>query len=68
MDRLKKLPILILAYNRFDKFLRCITTLHKQGAKNIFVSIDGPVNKNDLKIQKEIEANFKNEMSELNYI
>ena len=56
MDGLNKLPVLILTHNRFDKFLRCITTLYEQGAKNIFVSIDGPVNKNDLKIQKKITS------------
>ena len=54
MNGIKKLPVLILAHNRFDKFLRCITTLYDQGAKNIFVSIDGPVNKNDIEIQNKI--------------
>ena len=54
MSRINQLPVLILAYNRFDKFLRCINTLNNYGVKKIFVSIDGPVSKSDIKIQKKI--------------
>ena len=54
MINIKDLPILILGYNRFDKFNRCITTLKEQGAKKIYVSIDGPKNEFDKEVQKEI--------------
>ena len=54
MNEISKLPVLILAYNRFEKFKRCINTLHKQGIKKIFLSIDGPKNSNDLINQKKI--------------
>ena len=54
MINIKDLPILILGYNRFDKFSRCITTLKEQGVKNIYVSIDGPKNQFDKKVQKKI--------------
>ena len=54
MGETKDLPVLILGYNRFDKFTRCISTLKKQGVNNIYVSIDGPKNEGDVKIQKEI--------------
>ena len=54
MLEIKDLPVLILGYNRFDKFTRCISTLKQQGLNNIYVSIDGPKNEYDLKIQKEI--------------
>ncbi len=60
MQKLEKLSVLILAYNRFDKFKRCIETLSKQGIKKIFLSIDGPKNKNDLKNQKKIKMFCKN--------
>ena len=35
MDEINKLPVLILAYNRFEKFNRCVITF-KQGIKEIF--------------------------------
>ena len=54
MSLLEKLPVLILGYNRLDKFTRCISTLNEQGIKKVFVSIDGPKNESDKKIQKEI--------------
>ncbi|MBO8221392.1 hypothetical protein [Prochlorococcus marinus] len=54
MINIKDLPILILGYNRFDKFSRCINTLEEQGLKNIYVSIDGPKNEFDKKVQKKI--------------
>ena len=54
MINIKDLPILILGYNRFDKFSRCITTLKEQGLKKIYVSIDGPKNEFDKRIQKKI--------------
>ena len=44
MSDISNLPVLILAYNRFDKFNKCINTLYKQGIKKIFLSIDGPKN------------------------
>lgn len=76
MQRLEKLPFLILAYNRFDKFERCINTLHSQGIKEIFVSIDGPQNildkKNQLKIyefcnENKFELNIKINQLNKNY-
>ena len=54
MSLLEELPVLILGYNRLDKFTRCISTLNEQGIKKVFVSIDGPKNESDKKIQKEI--------------
>ena len=54
MQKLENLSVLILAYNRFEKFKRCLETLNNQGIKKIFLSIDGPRNKNDLKNQEEI--------------
>lgn len=51
MKGLNDLPVLILAYNRFNKFLRCINTLHFQGVSNIYISIDGPKNNSDIKNQ-----------------
>ena len=57
MSDISNLPVLILAYNRFDKFNKCINTLYKQGIKKIFLSIDGPKNKNDL-INQERIRNF----------
>ena len=55
MENLSNLPVLILAYNRYDKFLRCIKTLHSYGISNIFVSIDGPKNHLDTKNQELIK-------------
>ena len=55
MKSIEELPVLILAYNRFDKFNRCIHTLYKQGIKKVFISIDGPKNNFDLKIQNKIQ-------------
>ena len=54
MNDLGNLPVLILAYNRFEKFYHCINILNKQGIKKIFISIDGPKNDFDLKNQNEI--------------
>lgn len=54
MKEISSLPVLILAYNRFEKFYRCINNLHKQGIKKIFLSIDGPKNHNDLINQQKI--------------
>ncbi len=64
MREIKDLPVLVLGYNRFDKFTRCISTLEQQGVKIIYVSIDGPKNDYDLNIQKKIikfcsRSNFK---------
>ena len=55
MLSIKKLPVLILAYNRFDKFFKCITTLNEQGIKKIFISIDGPRNNFDVINQEKIK-------------
>ena len=60
MQKLENLSVLILAYNRFEKFNRCIKTLNEQGIKKVFLSIDGPRNKNDLKIQEKIISFCKN--------
>ncbi len=54
MQKLENLSVLILAYNRYEKFKRCINNLNEQGIKKIFLSIDGPKNKNDLKNQEKI--------------
>jgi len=54
MQKLENLSVLILAYNRYEKFKRCIKNLNEQGIKKIFLSIDGPKNKNDLKNQEKI--------------
>ena len=54
MDNIKELPILILGYNRFDKFTRCIKTLKEKGIKKIYVSIDGPKNDFDKESQEKI--------------
>ena len=54
MQNIKDLPVLILAYNRYEKFHRCINTLHKQGIKKIFLSIDGPKSDFDLINQEKI--------------
>ena len=55
MSAIKDLPALILGYNRFDKFSRCITTLYEQGIKKVYVSIDGPKNEYDIQAQKNIK-------------
>ena len=60
MHDINKLPILILAYNRYDKFQRCFDTLYRQGARNFYVSIDGPRSNKDIKIQREIYNYCKN--------
>ena len=57
MHHIKDLPVLILGYNRYDKFIRCISSLQAQGIKRIYVSIDGPKNDYDKKIQRKI-SNF----------
>ena len=49
----RNLPILILGYNRFEKFTRCITTLQEQGLQKIYVSIDGPKNELDKEVQEK---------------
>ena len=54
MGSIKNLPVLILGYNRFDKFSRCINTLYEQGIKKVYVSIDGPLNVYDRKAQENI--------------
>ena len=60
MQKLENLSVLILAYNRFEKFNRCIKRLNEQGIKKIYLSIDGPRNKNDLKNQEKITSFCKN--------
>ena len=54
MEIINELPVLILAYNRFDKFFRCINNVYEQGIKKVYVSIDGPLNYHDLENQKKI--------------
>ena len=54
MDIIKDLPTLILGYNRFDKFTRCIKTLKEQGVKKIYVCIDGPKSDFDIESQEKI--------------
>ena len=65
MRETKNLPVLILGYNRFNKFTRCISTLEKQGLKNIYVSIDGPKNDYDKEAQKNIINFCKRNTSKL---
>tara|TARA_Y100000589_G_C27199303_1_gene648701 strand:+ start:13389 stop:14393 length:1005 start_codon:yes stop_codon:yes gene_type:complete len=55
MQSIEDLSVLILAYNRFEKFSRCIKTLYEQGIKKIYVSIDGPKNNLDLINQEKIK-------------
>ena len=38
MQKLENLPVLILAYNRFEKFNRCIKRLNEQGIKKIYLA------------------------------
>ena len=54
MFPIQNLPVLILAYNRYDKFCRCLNSLSKNGIKKIFISIDGPKNEIDKINQKKI--------------
>ena len=54
MSVIKDLPVLILGYNRLEKFKRCIKTVKKQGIKKVYVSIDGPKNDYDLEVQKKL--------------
>ena len=54
MGIMKDLPVLILGYNRLDKFTKCIKTVQKQGIKKVYVSIDGPKNVYDHEVQKKI--------------
>ena len=66
MQNLKDLPALILAYNRYDKFIKCFDNLHKQGIKNLFVSIDGPKNQFDKNSQEKILYFCKNNELDIN--
>ena len=66
MSDLKELPVLILGYNRLDKFTRCINNLQAQGIKKIYVSIDGPKNELDKKTQGEIIKFCSKNNNELN--
>ena len=54
MSVINDLPVLILGYNRLDKFTRCIKTVQNQGIEKVYVSIDGPKNDYDYEIQKRI--------------
>jgi hypothetical protein len=54
MSVINDLPVLILGYNRLDKFTRCIKTVQSQGIEKVYVSIDGPKNDYDYEIQKRI--------------
>ena len=60
MSGLNDLPVLILAYNRFDKFYKCFNSLKDQGIRKIFISIDGPTNNYDIISQKKILNYCKN--------
>ena len=51
---IKDTPILILAFNRDEKFNSCLENIYKYGFRKIYVSIDGPRNKYDKKKQKII--------------
>ena len=62
MSAIKDLPALILGYNRFDKFSRCITTLYEQGIKKVYISIDGP----KMIMIKNAQKNIKNFCKKIN--
>ena len=66
MSQIKYLPTLILGYNRFDKFTRCLSKLEAQGIKSVFVSIDGPKNNFDKENQKKIVNFCNNKKLDLN--
>ena len=65
MNQIRHLPVLILAYNRFDKFYKCINTLRDQGIKKIFLSVDGPSNQNDIDNQEKIFRYCKEKANDL---
>lgn len=66
MHHIKDLPVLILGYNRYDKFIRCISSLQAQGIKKIYVSIDGPKNDFDKQIQRKISNFCSENLSDFN--
>ena len=76
MESLNDLPVLILTYNRFDKFKKCLNTIINQGIRRVFISIDGPKNEFDILNQKkiikycsknQINVNFKINQLKKNY-
>lgn len=56
----KSTAIIIFAYNRPSHFKRVIVALEDYGIKNFFVHLDGPKNKKDRIIQKEILFTINN--------
>ena len=60
MSNLENLPVLILAYNRLEKLIKCIETISQYGIKKIYVSIDGPKNNYDYQTQLLMKKYFKN--------
>ena len=55
-----KIPILILTYNRPNKFLMVLKSLDKIQPYKIYISCDGPKNTNDINNIKKINENIKN--------
>ena len=51
---IKDTPILILAFNRDKKFNSCLENIYKYGFRKIYISVDGPRNKEDKNKQKII--------------
>ena len=54
---LKKLPILILCYNKLDSLKTIISIIRKLKFTNIYISLDGPISTKD-----------KDNLKVLNYI
>ena len=54
----EKTPVLILAFNRDDKFKMCIKNLFDNGFRNIYLSVDGPRNVKDSISQSKIKSIF----------
>lgn len=55
-----KIPILILTYNRPNKFRMVLKSLNRIKPYKIYISCDGPRNKNDVNNIKKISENIKN--------
>ncbi len=65
MQNLKELSVLILTYNRIEKFNICLESLYKHGIKRVYISIDGPKNKKDITNQKKIISLCKKNIFDL---
>ena len=61
MQDIQDIPVLILAYNRYEKFLKCFQTLYSYGCRNIYISLDGTKNNYDLNQQEKIIKFYLNQ-------